>query len=149
MHKNFFQTSDFILYLNLDIAFVLEYFYPTNFPFRFNIIIGILFLLLAWTIIISSKKEFKKYKQKAGPNNSITNIIDTGIYNYSRNPIYLAVILINIGIALLCNSLWILIDTFIIGICLDYFLIQKEEKFLQNKFGNTFIEYKNKVRKWI
>ncbi len=149
MHKNFFQTSDFILYSNLVVASILEYFYSTDLHFRFNFILGILILSLSWSIIFSSKIEFKKYKIKAGPNNIVTDIIDTGIYKYSRNPIYLAVILINVGIALLFNSLWIFIDTIFIGICLDYFLIRKEEKFLQSKFGNIFTEYKNKVRKWI
>ena len=149
MHKNFIQTSDFILYINLLIATILEYFYPTNISIKYKLIFGIIILITSWTIIILSKKEFNKYKQKSGPGNNIEKIIDTGIYKYSRNPIYLAVILINISIGFIFNSIWILLDTILIGICLNYFLIQKEEKFLQSKFGNLFTKYKNKVRKWI
>lgn len=149
MHKNFFQTSDFILYINLALSFTLEYFYPTRLPINHNIFFGLIILLIAWYTIYKSKKEFKKYKQKSGPNNDIREIINTGIYRYSRNPIYLAVLIINTALSLMINSFWILIDTFIIAWMLNHFLIKKEERFLLEKFDNKYIEYKKKARKFI
>ena len=149
MHKNFFQTSDFILYINIIISISLEYFYPTHLWITNNIFFGIIIIIFGWIIIYKSKVEFKKYEQKSGPNNNIDTIINTGIYKYSRNPIYLAVLIINIGLSLILNSVWILIDTIIIAKCLDYFLIRKEEKFLLEKFKEKYIEYRNKTRKWI
>ncbi len=149
MHKNFFQTSDFILYSNLILSLALEYFYPTHLWINYNIFFGIIILLTAWVIIYKSKKEFKKYKQKSGPNNDIKEIINTGIYKYSRNPIYLAIIILNVGLSLIFNSVWILIDTLFIAILLNHFLIKKEEKFLENEFGTLYKEYKKKVKRWI
>lgn len=149
MHKNFFQTSDFILYTNLILSLVLEYFYPTKLWINHNIFFGIIILIIGWLIIYKSKIEFRKYQQKSGPNNDIKEIINTGIYKHSRNPIYLAIIILNVGLSLIFNSLWILIDSLVIAILLDHFLIKKEEKFLENKFGYLYKEYKNKVRKWI
>jgi protein-S-isoprenylcysteine O-methyltransferase Ste14 len=117
------QTSDFILYINLILSLTLEYFYPTNIPIGYRLVFGIVILIISWFVIILSKIEFKKYQQKSGPSNDITNIINTRIYRYSRNQIYLATILINISIGFIFNSIWILVDTIIIGICLNYFLI--------------------------
>lgn len=149
MHKNFFQTSDFILYTNLILSLVLEYSYPTKLWVTYNIFFGIIILIVRWLIIYKSKIEFKNHKQKSGPNNNIKEIIDTGIYKHSRNPIYLAIIILNVGLSLIFNSLWILIDTLIIAILLNHFLIKKEEIFLENEFGTLYIEYKKKVRRWI
>lgn len=149
MHKKFYQTSDFILYINLILSITLEYFYPTKLWINYNIFFGIIILLVGWTVVYKSKIEFKKYKQKSGPGNDIKEIINTGIYRRSRNPIYLAVLILNIGLSLIINSIWILIDTVIIAWMLNHFLIKKEERFLENEFGGKYVEYKNKVRKWI
>ena len=51
--------------------------------------------------------------------------------------------------SLIINSTWMLIDTFVIALMLNHFLIKKEEVFLTNEFKDKYIEYKNKVRKWI
>lgn len=149
MHKNFFQTSDFILYSNLTLSLVLEYFYPTHIWINYNVFFGIVIVFISWYIIYKSKVEFMKYKQKSGPGNDIKEIINSGIYKYSRNHIYLAIIILNIGLSLIFNSLWILVDTLIIAILLNHFLIKKEEVFLENEFGDLYLEYKNKVKKWI
>lgn len=149
MHKNFFQTSDFILYTNLILSITLEYYYPTKLWITHNLFFGIIILLIAWYIIYKSKIEFKKYKQRSGPNNDIKEIINTGIYKRSRNPIYLAIIILNVGLSLVFNSLWILIESLLIAILLNHFLIKKEEKFLENEFGALYLEYKKKVKKWI
>ena len=106
-------------------------------------------LIVGWLIVYKSKIEFKKYKQKSGLNNDIKEIINTGIYKYSRNPIYLAILIINIGLSLIINSTWMLIDTLIIAWMLNHLLIKKEEGFLENEFKDKYTEYKNKVRKWI
>jgi len=149
MHKKFYQTSDFILYINLILSITLEYFYPTKLWINYNIFFGIIILFVGWTIVYKSKIEFKKYKQKSGINNDIKEIINTGIYRRSRNPIYLAVLILNIGLSLIINSIWILIDTIIIAWMLNHFLIKKEERFLEKEFGGKYVEYKNKVKKWI
>jgi protein-S-isoprenylcysteine O-methyltransferase Ste14 len=149
MHKKFYQTSDFILYINLILSITLEYFYPTKLWIHYNIFFGIMILIVGWLIVYKSKIEFKKYKQKSGLNNDIKEIINTGIYKYSRNPIYLAILIINIGLSLIINSTWMLIDTLIIAWMLNHLLIKKEEVFLENEFKDKYTEYKNKVRKWI
>jgi protein-S-isoprenylcysteine O-methyltransferase Ste14 len=149
MHKKFYQTSDFILYINLILSIILEYFYPTKLWIHYNIFFGIMILIVGWLIVYKSKIEFKKYKQKSGLNNDIKEIINTGIYKYSRNPIYLAILIINIGLSLIINSTWMLIDTLIIAWMLNHLLIKKEEVFLENEFKDKYTEYKNKVRKWI
>lgn len=149
MHKKFYQTSDFILYINLILSITLEYFYPTKLWIDYNIFFGIIILIAGWLIVYKSKIEFKKYKQKSGLNNNIKEMINTGIYRHSRNPIYPAILIINIGLSFMINSIWALIDTFVIAWMLNHFLIKKEEVFLGNEFKDKYIEYKNKVRKWI
>lgn len=149
MHKNFFQTSDFFLYINIIIFTLLEILIPTKIPIYFNVFFGFIILIMAWFMLYLSKREFVKYAQKSGPGNDIKELINTGIYGYSRHPIYLAVLIINIGLSFILNSLWLLFGTIFLAFMLNKFLINKEELFLLGKFGYKYSDYKRKVRKFI
>lgn len=88
---------------------------------------------------------------------NIANLITAGPYRFTRNPIYIANILIALGFSIFALGGYniivnILISTFVVLIYFsfyNFFVIPAEEKFLTQKFGQEYIEYKNMVPRWL
>ena len=110
----------------------------------FMIIIGLIIMLSA--IIL-----FKKYQTTITPLNpsNATKLITDGIYKYSRNPMYLGLLLILFGISIILNPIGglSLIPLFILY--LNLFQIIPEENAMVDLFKDEFLEYKENVRRWI
>ena len=80
---------------------------------------------------------------------STTAIVRTGPYRFSRNPIYLAFSLLQLGIAVWLNSWW-LVATLAAAIALvHYVVIPREEQYLEARFGADYRDYKAAVRRWM
>lgn len=92
---------------------------------------------------------FRRAKTHIEPWKPTKHIITTGLFAYSRNPIYLAFCLITIGTALLINSVWTLISVFPAAYILYVIAIKKEEAYLSAKFGQEYLDYKTRVRRWL
>jgi protein-S-isoprenylcysteine O-methyltransferase Ste14 len=76
-------------------------------------------------------------------------IISSGPYGFSRNPIYLAMILLQIGISFWANSLWFLLFAALSAALLVWGVISREELYLESKFGADYVAYKTRVRRWL
>jgi protein-S-isoprenylcysteine O-methyltransferase Ste14 len=106
------------------------------------ILSGMLSLLLLLTLYRRNKTSIEPWKPT-------TYIITSGLYACSRNPIYVSLCLLTIGIGFLFNSLWIAFS-FLPSAALVYcFAIKKEEAYLEAKFGEQYLCYKRKVRRWL
>src|SRR2546422_3824378 len=78
-----------------------------------------------------------------------TVIVRTGPYRFSRNPIYLAFSLLQLGIAIWVNSLWLL-ATLVGAVALIHFVvIRREEQYLERRFGAPYLNYRASVRRWL
>jgi protein-S-isoprenylcysteine O-methyltransferase Ste14 len=76
-------------------------------------------------------------------------IANSGPYRISRNPIYVADVMIYLGICALLNSPWpLLFLPFVIWI-MNKGVIEREERYLENRFGNLYTVYKSRVRRWL
>jgi protein-S-isoprenylcysteine O-methyltransferase Ste14 len=76
-------------------------------------------------------------------------IVRTGPYRFSRNPIYLAFSLFQLGIAIWINSLWLL-ATLVGAVALIHsIVIRREEQYLEQRFGAEYLDYKASVRRWL
>jgi protein-S-isoprenylcysteine O-methyltransferase Ste14 len=154
-HKSFIKTSDFALATSLLMAILLEYLYRTKITEILNtesdyiFITGVLLIIFAWIIIIKTKQIFRKNLQKTGPGQDISKLITNGIFKYSRNPIYLGVVIINMSLSLIFNSVWLLILTLYVFLYIEYLLIKPEEIFLKENFEVEYKEYCKKTRRWI
>jgi protein-S-isoprenylcysteine O-methyltransferase Ste14 len=78
-----------------------------------------------------------------------TTIVRAGPYRFSRNPIYLAFSLFQLGIALWVNSVWLLATLVGAVALMHYFVIPREEEYLARKFGAQYLDYKASVRRWL
>jgi protein-S-isoprenylcysteine O-methyltransferase Ste14 len=82
-------------------------------------------------------------------NKPTTVIVRTGPYRFSRNPIYLAFSLVQLGLAIWIDSLW-LVGTLIAALAvMALVVIPREERYLERKFGAEYLDYKAAVRRWL
>lgn len=112
-------------------------------------IFGYLPVLLGIGIVILVATSFRRAGTAIEPWKPTTSIVTTGFYAWSRNPIYAGFCLINIGIGISSNSFWIFISFIPAAFLLYYIAIEKEEAYLEWKFGEEYMDYKKKVRRWI
>jgi protein-S-isoprenylcysteine O-methyltransferase Ste14 len=77
------------------------------------------------------------------------SIVDRGPYRFTRNPMYLAMAVAYAGIAMLLNSVWALGMLPAVVAVVDRFVIPREERYLRAKFGETYVRYWSRVRRWI
>lgn len=111
--------------------------------------VGLAGVALGLSIIGWSAFEFRRHKTTILPHRASSRIIQSGPFRFSRNPIYLAFAIIQINAALLLNSLWILLLVPVCIVITNVFVIAKEEAFLTQAFGEEYIVFMQRVRRWI
>ena len=111
--------------------------------------IGLFFLVLAILLIIPAIKKFNSQHEDPNPTSPSTLIIKNGIYKYSRNPMYLGLILLQLSLGILLSMIHIMLMCIFTYIIFKYYVIKPEEKYLSSKFGDDYNHYKSKVRRWI
>jgi protein-S-isoprenylcysteine O-methyltransferase Ste14 len=129
-----------ILHFLLPLATIIPF--PGNFLGLFPFIEGVLLNFLA-------DRTFKKVDTTVKPYEESTTLITTGVFRFSRNPMYLGFVLILIGIAIFLGSLSPYAVVIIFPILTSKIFIRVEEKMLEKTFGKTWLDYKNQVRRWI
>lgn len=76
-------------------------------------------------------------------------IVAEGPFRFSRNPIYLSMALIYLGVVISFNALWPLILFSIVIMVIQRGVIYREEQYLERRFGEDYLRYKSKIRRWI
>jgi len=119
--------------------------------FSFHLFIPALIVLLGFLLILISSITFYKYRTTLNPLKPelASKLVKTGLYRYSRNPIYIGLTLILLGWGTYLNNLASMLGVFLFVLYLDRFQIVPEEKFLAQKFGVEFEKYQQKVGRWI
>jgi protein-S-isoprenylcysteine O-methyltransferase Ste14 len=78
-----------------------------------------------------------------------TTIVTSGPYRLTRNPIYVGMVVILIGLAIALNTAWLLVALVPFYLVIRYGVIAREEAYLERKFGDMYLSYKSRVRRWI
>ena len=76
-------------------------------------------------------------------------IVARGPYRFSRNPIYLSMVGLLTGIGVWANSGWFIALAVFAVVLLNWGVISREERYLERKFGETYLNYKVQIRRWI
>lgn len=111
--------------------------------------VGFVLTISGLIIAIVVNSVFKRKGTAIEPWKPTTALVTTGLYRVSRNPIYTGFCLFNFGIGVSANSLWVLLSFIPAAILVYYIAITKEETYLEQKFGQEYLHYKAKVRRWI
>lgn len=97
-----------------------------------------------WSIVL-----FRRAGQDENPWKPTPHIEERGPFRITRNPMYLQMVLVCIGFAVLLMSWWVLALTPVAAWVLQRFAILPEEAYLERRFGERYRAYKRRVRRWI
>lgn len=120
-------------------------------PFPYSQVVAALGILVSGIIGVSAVWEFKKRKTTVNPIkvDNASLVVDSGIFGYSRNPMYLALFILIFCIGYYLQNLLSVSLSFLFVIYMNCFQILPEERALESLFGAEYVDYKQKVRRWI
>ena len=111
--------------------------------------IGLVLVLTSIPIAITAFRAMIHAQTSFDPRKPTTVIVTAGPFRYSRNPMYLSLTLLYLGAALILNVLWILLLVVPLLVVIQRGVIAREEAYLERKFGDEYLSYKTRVRRWV
>jgi steroid 5-alpha reductase family enzyme len=106
-------------------------------------------ILIGVAIMAAGIRNFSRAATPVPSNQPVRALVTTGIHGWSRNPIYVGMFLLYVGIGLAARSPWVLILALPLGVGLRYGVVAREEAYLERRFGDTYRDYKARVRRWL
>ena len=134
----------------LVISYVVGEFIIPKYPiiYLFNMI-GLIGLIVSLIFFYLGFNLFKSYKEDPKPSSDTNLLIKTGIFAYTRNPIYLAFVLFDFSMFLVFENVMYLLSSLGLFIWINNYVIKVEEDYLKNKFGDEFVRYCGAVKRWL
>ena len=140
----------FVYLGSVALGLVLHLLWPARLvPLSVSTPAGAIVTVLAIALFVSAVRTLRAAGTPIPGNRPTTTIVRTGPYRFSRNPIYLAFSLVQLGLSLWVNSLALLI-TLIPAVALMWLVvIPREEYYLEARFPSEYLPYKASVRRWL
>ena len=127
-----------------------EYVAPTHLlPFPISAWLAAAFIAIAVAIVVSAFQALAQANTAFDARKATTKIVTTGAFRISRNPTYLSLALLLIGIAFAMSSLWVLASVIPAVAATQWGVILREERYLKAKFGEEYSSYASRVRRWL
>ena len=111
--------------------------------------LGVVLGVLSFAVALSAVREFRRWKTSFRVDRATTSLVQTGPFRYSRNPGYVALTTLQLGIAIFFNNVWIVATLVPALFVMSRAVIAREEEYLNRKFGADYVEYKRSVRRWL
>lgn len=118
-------------------------------PRLFGLPFGAFLVLAAAALFRGAVVTFRAAGTPIPGNQPATTIVRTGPYRFSRNPIYLAFSLLQLGLAFLINSLMLVLTLVPAFALMAWVVIPREERYLQGRFPAEYASYKAATRRWL
>jgi protein-S-isoprenylcysteine O-methyltransferase Ste14 len=129
---------------------ILNFVWPIGFvPAGYSLPVGAVLIFLALNLATFAAREMIQIKTTLFLQKPATDLATAGAFAWSRNPIYLGMVLLCGGVAIFTNSLWTLLFTVAFAAILQKGVIEPEEAYLERRFGKRYLDYKTRVRRWI
>jgi len=116
-----------------------------------NNTISLFLLILGFTVFTLAVKAFNRQKTTVNPlePRQASSLVSSGIFKYSRNPMYLGMLIILLALSFKFNLVGGIVISLFFYLFITKFQILPEEEAMNELFGDEFIEYSNKTRRWI
>lgn len=111
--------------------------------------IGAVCIALALRFIVPSVMAFRRAGTALRPAPGSSAMVTEGAYRFTRNPMYLGFVLIALGVAFLLGSLSTLLVPPVLAVILQSQFIVHEERWMQDRFGDEYLQYRKRVRRWL
>jgi protein-S-isoprenylcysteine O-methyltransferase Ste14 len=118
----------------------------TNTPLR---LAGLPIVLIGLLIGLSGFFAILRANTTLNPHGAVTTVVTSGIYRFTRNAMYLGFLLMVIGFPLRYGSLWGVVLAPFFVLTMNRLVIEKEEAYLEKKFGDAYTSFKRRVRRWL
>lgn len=152
-HKSWWQIGEVVFGIPFLFAIALQLVLPLSLPRGYLTTVfrsgGIVFIIAGLAFIVLARRELAKQDQPTDPGHPTTRIVTTGVFSISRNPLYLAAVCFLTGIDLALYLPWGLILLLPSIVACHFILIAPEERYLEDRFGEEYLVYAAKVRRWI
>jgi len=135
------------------VGFVLDYLLPLPFavpgaaPMRW--LLGGAMIIAGIAFMGGGFRGFTQAGTPVPTNQPTTALVTSGIHGWTRNPIYVGMFLIYLGIGIAAASQWILMLVVPIAVVMRYGVVAREEAYLERRFGDAYRDYKRRVRRWL
>jgi len=142
----------FVYFIALALGVVAHlWFVPLSIPLVNGVRYGAAVLLLGsgTALMLSAFGLFRRTGQDAKPWESTPEIISTGIYRFTRNPMYVSMGALQAGIGVALGNAWVVLLVPVVWAVIYAIAIRHEEAYLEKKFGSVYLDYKKSVRRWI
>ena len=136
-----------ILLASIVLQIILLFFFPISVDL--SSLLGLILILSGISLVFVSFRFMRKMKTTFIPDGTPEVLISSGPFKFSRNPIYLGMLTILVGVAFLMSSLSAIIIAFVFGTIINFTWIAHEEKKLHELFSEDWENYSSKVRRWI
>jgi protein-S-isoprenylcysteine O-methyltransferase Ste14 len=152
-HKSSWEIAEVVFGIPFMASIVLHFIVPLSLPpgiFRQAlVVVGIVLIMIGFGLVVITRRELARYGQPTDPGHPTSQVVKTSAFAITRNPLYLASIIILLGISLAFNILWALVPLVVSTIICHYVLIVPEENYLMAKFGEEYRDYMATVHRWL
>ena len=139
-----------VLAVALIVMVALHFAWPGTQLLRYPLtLIGLLPLATGIALNLSVDRAFKVHRTTIKPFERPSFLVTSGAFRLSRNPIYLGMVLLLLGVALLLGTLTPLAVVPVFALWIDRGVIRFEERMLAETFGDAWRSYRRRVRRWI
>lgn len=111
--------------------------------------LGFIFIVPALFFLIRSLRQFIQSKNTLIPIKPASSLQINGIYSITRNPMYVGLAILYLGITCFIGNWWNIILFPVLLLIVQGYIIKREEKYLERRFTNEYLEYKSRVRRWL
>jgi protein-S-isoprenylcysteine O-methyltransferase Ste14 len=122
---------------------------PTGVPGAVRYGLAALLLVAAVALAVAALTRFRRAGTRVEPWRPSTALVTDGVYGFTRNPMYMALTLAYVAIAVAADSVIALVFLVPLLVAMHYGVILREERYLEAKFGDAYRRYKHTVRRWI
>jgi protein-S-isoprenylcysteine O-methyltransferase Ste14 len=112
-------------------------------------IAGLVLIALGMIPAFGALAVMYRARTSVDPHRPTTALVTHGPFRYTRNPIYLAFTVVYLGAAALANGLMLLVPLPVVIAVMQRGVIEREERYLERKFGDSYRQYESRVRRWI
>ena len=149
-HSGVFLPPPLLYALVFIIGMLLQRVWPVRMlPPLFGRAVGIACIVSGMTLIVWSIRTFWRAGTSIIPVRPSTAIVTGGPFRFTRNPMYIALALLYLGAAFWLNTLWPLLLFPVLLFLVQTYVIVREERYLERKFGEEYLQYKSRVRRWM
>jgi len=152
-HRRWWQIFEIVVGLPIAFAIVLQRLRPLSLsrgPWTpLAAMVGIVAAAAGLALVVAARRQFARQGQPTDPGHPTTQLVTTGVFAVSRNPLYVGGFLLLAGIALVLDAPWILIALVPALVACVHVLIAPEERYLAARFGDEYPAYARTVCRWL